>query len=300
MKISFQYLIIFISLFIFTPLHAQVNIYDDFSKKELPYWSAEGVEMKYSFSEDNPDSGYAIVKTDRIIKPNSEIGTITKIYPYLFTDSSIINIMVKGVSNDVTVTFEILFDIDKNDIYNSDQDIMLTSFPMSMNFNGWKQIKFTLCDSTMKIISNFNDSYSVIMQQSMGIRLRFNAGKAYKDSPFESGVALITEILHPGVSQLFSINPKDKKTEQSIFDLKNKPNPFDPNTTIYYTLPERTSVRLTIYDFLGREVTTLVDETQDAGEHQVEFSAAGLPYGVYFYRLKTGSYTEVKKMVFEK
>lgn len=300
MRKTFQYLILLISLLILSPLYAQVNIYDDFSQKALPFWSSDGVDLKYSFTEDNPDSGYAIIKTDRIIKPNSEIGSITKLYPYLFTDSSIINIMLKGVTNDVSVTFEILFDIDKNEIYNSDQDIMLTSVPLSLNFNGWKQVKLTLSDTAMKVISNFNDTYSVIMQQSLGIRLLFKAGKAYKDSPFESGIALITEILHPGMSQFISLNPKDKKSEQSKFNLINKPNPFESSTTIYYTLPENTHVRLSIYDFLGREVTTLLEEDQSAGNHSAEFNASGLPYGVYFYRLKTSFYTEVKKMVYEK
>jgi len=299
MKIKFQYLIIFLFIITYGRVCAQVNIYDDFSKKDLPNWTSDKVNLKYSYSEDNADSGYAIIYTDDIIRPNSDIGSITKIFPYLFSDSSILNIMLKGISNDVSANLELLFDIDGNGLYNNDQDIILSSTPFSMNFNGWKQIKITLIDTSFKVISNYNDNYSVILQQSLGLRLNFYSGKNYKDSKFESGIALITEIKHPGVSQLINITPKDKKQEQSYFNLKNIPNPFNPVTSISYNLPENTHVRLTIYDYLGREVVTLLEEDETAGEHSIEFNASTLPFGTYFYRLKTSSYTEVKKMVFE-
>jgi hypothetical protein len=81
---------------------------------------------------------------------------------------------------------------------------------------------------------------------------------------------------------------------------QNYPNPFNPQTTITYSLPERTYVRLIVYDLLGRIVSTLVDETQEAGEKSIELDARNLTSGVYFYRLKTGKDFETRKMVMAK
>ena len=77
---------------------------------------------------------------------------------------------------------------------------------------------------------------------------------------------------------------------------QNYPNPFNPTTTIAYSLAEPTQVSLKVYDMLGREVTTLVNEYRQAGEHKVEFNANGIPSGVYFYKINAGDVTETKKM----
>jgi len=77
----------------------------------------------------------------------------------------------------------------------------------------------------------------------------------------------------------------------------NYPNPFNPATTIEYGLPSASRVVLRLYDFLGREVTTLVNEAQTAGYHSVRFDASGLASGVYFYRLIAGKFVQTKRMV---
>jgi len=79
---------------------------------------------------------------------------------------------------------------------------------------------------------------------------------------------------------------------------QNYPNPFNPSTTIGYSLPNAGNVTLKVYDLLGKEVATLVNGYQVAGNHKVTFNASHLTSGVYFYRLTTGSsYNVVKKMV---
>lgn len=78
---------------------------------------------------------------------------------------------------------------------------------------------------------------------------------------------------------------------------QNFPNPFNPSTTISYRLPVNGLVTLKIYDILGRVVRTLVDRRETAGSYSVNFNAAGLPSGVYFYRLEAGSYHDAKKLV---
>ncbi|MBS1552396.1 MAG: T9SS type A sorting domain-containing protein [Bacteroidetes bacterium] len=82
------------------------------------------------------------------------------------------------------------------------------------------------------------------------------------------------------------------------FSLKqNFPNPFNPLTIINYQLAINNVVSLKVYDALGIEVVTLVNEKQDPGRYSVEFSGEGLPSGIYFYKLEAGDFTETKRMV---
>lgn len=84
----------------------------------------------------------------------------------------------------------------------------------------------------------------------------------------------------------------------SVFSLdQNYPNPFNPKTMISYQLPVNGFVTLKIFDVLGREVTTLVNERKDAGRYSVEWKGENRPSGVYLYRLQTGSFSETRKMV---
>ena len=78
---------------------------------------------------------------------------------------------------------------------------------------------------------------------------------------------------------------------------QNYPNPFNPTTNIGFRVANFGLVTLKIYDVLGKEVATLVNEYKSAGEYKVEFDASVLPSGVYFYQLKAGSFVETKKMV---
>jgi hypothetical protein len=78
---------------------------------------------------------------------------------------------------------------------------------------------------------------------------------------------------------------------------QNYPNPFNPTTVISYQLPVVSSVRIVIYDLLGREVAVLVNERKAAGSYEVQFDASGLSSGVYLYRLTAGSFTQTLKMV---
>jgi hypothetical protein len=78
---------------------------------------------------------------------------------------------------------------------------------------------------------------------------------------------------------------------------QNYPNPFNPTTTIPYEIPEDEFVSLKVYDLLGREVTTLVNEEKPAGSYDVQFSANSLTSGIYFYQLKSGNLVETKKMI---
>ncbi len=78
---------------------------------------------------------------------------------------------------------------------------------------------------------------------------------------------------------------------------QNYPNPFNPSTNIEYSIPEASFVQLKVYDVLGNEVATLVNEEQNAGIYRADFSGTELTSGTYFYRLNTDSFSESKKMI---
>ena len=78
---------------------------------------------------------------------------------------------------------------------------------------------------------------------------------------------------------------------------QNFPNPFNPLTTIRYSLPLSANVKLAVYDLLGREITTLVNEEQSAGWKEVEWNAKNISSGIYFYKLTTGIFVDIKKMI---
>ncbi|KAB2920231.1 MAG: T9SS type A sorting domain-containing protein, partial [Bacteroidetes bacterium] len=77
-------------------------------------------------------------------------------------------------------------------------------------------------------------------------------------------------------------------------------NPFNPATTISYSLPAAGFVSLKVYDILGKEVAVLVHETQNAGANKASFDASQLPSGIYFARLSSGSFNSVIKMTLMK
>ncbi len=78
---------------------------------------------------------------------------------------------------------------------------------------------------------------------------------------------------------------------------QNYPNPYNPETTISFSLSQSSNVELKIYDMLGKEITTLVNGYEEAGEHNVEFNGNGLSSGIYFYKIQAGEYSSVKKMI---
>ena len=84
----------------------------------------------------------------------------------------------------------------------------------------------------------------------------------------------------------------------SVYELaQNYPNPWNPSTTISYTLGEREFVLLTLYDILGRKVATLVNEYQDAGHHSIVLNGNSLASGTYAYRLQAGSFNASRTMI---
>ncbi len=90
----------------------------------------------------------------------------------------------------------------------------------------------------------------------------------------------------------------DESIIPATFALKqNFPNPFNPETTIQFELPMANTVKLTVYNMLGKEMYTLLNEYKEAGIYTVKLNASELPSGTYFYAITAGEYREVRKMV---
>ncbi len=95
-----------------------------------------------------------------------------------------------------------------------------------------------------------------------------------------------------------SLGIEDYKTNVSSFYLsQNFPNPFNPNTTIKYSIPKSCFVTLKIYDLLGKEIMTLVNEEKSVGNYEINFDGKNLSSGVYFYRIQAGSFSDAKKFI---
>lgn len=157
---------------------------------------------------------------------------------------------------------------------------------------------------TGSLISSLSDSNKVYISNDYGSTwLDFN-------QPTKRGI-YITDIKQDPTNRLFFgtsgeglydieiITGVEEQSAQIIlFNLsQNFPNPFNSNTVISYRLPVTSFATLIVYDMLGHEITTLVNEEKMPGLYEVEFDASGLASGVYLYRLKAGELIQTKKMI---
>ncbi len=97
-----------------------------------------------------------------------------------------------------------------------------------------------------------------------------------------------------------NINLEEDYVPKEFTLLQNYPNPFNPTTKIRWQSPISSHQTLKIYDLLGREVATLVNEFKPAGSYEINFDASNLSSGVYYYQLRAGDFIEIKKMIYLK
>lgn len=143
-------------------------------------------------------------------------------------------------------------------------------------------------------ISNYTTFSAVTTEEITGshdVYLRFTGEEGVNDIFRIQSFNFSTEITTSNENQTETALPKEFKLNQ------NYPNPFNPSTVISYQLAENSEVKLKVFDMLGREVATLVNERVQAGEHQVSFDASTLSSGIYIYQLKTGEFSSTRKML---
>ena len=173
---------------------------------------------------------------------------------------------------------------------------------------GLKRIKINHSSMNVVIIGNFDvSSGSLVTEfQSTGKWYEFFTGDSLTVTDINMQInlqpgeyRLYTSIKIPKASDIItSVN--EQKTIPAEFRLnQNYPNPFNPSTVISYQLPIAGHVSLKVYDVLGREVATFINEFQQAGIHNSTFTIykSALPSGVYFYRITTENFVETKKMI---
>ena len=100
-----------------------------------------------------------------------------------------------------------------------------------------------------------------------------------------------------GVSSVSDVENENNIIPEEYMLYQSYPNPFNPSTTIKYSIPNSDRVNLKVYDILGREVATLVNEYKTPGTYAVEFNASRFASGVYFYQIQSGNFIETKKMI---
>lgn len=121
-----------------------------------------------------------------------------------------------------------------------------------------------------------------------------------------NGILYIAEFLYENDGQilihLFDINHVPVNVERNEYPTEFKllgsyPNPFNPSTNISFSLPERETVNIKIFNAIGEEIATVINKTMEPGEHTITFNAYNLPTGPYFYRIKAGKHTKSSKIL---
>jgi hypothetical protein len=146
-----------------------------------------------------------------------------------------------------------------------------------------------LLDQVPPFGTKYPISYKI---RAVDASLPTNKISVYSDSVFTTGITIDGGIPEEGgTDHLLNTNiPKEFSLNQ------NYPNPFNPVTNIKYDLPKDVFVKIKIYDLLGREIKTLVNEFKQAGSYIVSFNGSEFASGVYFYRIQAGKFVQVKRM----
>lgn len=173
------------------------------------------------------------------------------------------------------------------------------SVPKPVVIYGWHQL------NGLPIQPTYNGHEETYVDYSHGVRLVQRMAKVngaeislidiVQDPTYYSLVA-DTVVVKPYYGSLTSTGSETRvfPTHDELF--QNYPNPFNPTTQFKFSLAQPSKVTLQIYDMLGREITTLVDEQRNSGDYTESWNAHNLPSGIYFYRLKTTTYSQTHKM----
>ncbi len=188
-----------------------------------------------------------------------------------------------------------------------DYDIFNTSdFDLSVG-STIKKIQLNSDSLNIMILGNFGVLEGGFRPsfQSTGMWYNFFTGDSMNISDPQAEIRL-----EPGEFHIYSDKKLTSVDPDIITDIENNneipnefklhqnyPNPFNPTTVISYQLSAVSDVKLTVFDILGRQIKTLVNQEQSPGVYNIEFNSAQLSSGIYFYRIEAGSFTDIKKMI---
>ena len=154
---------------------------------------------------------------------------------------------------------------------------------------GQNQIKTSVFGNGATTISGSNNRIAGTLGQNL-IGVSSNSNNTSNAGFWYQTVDLITSVEQITDDGL----PKEFRLEQ------NYPNPFNPTTTIQFSVPKASNVTIKIYDVIGRQVATLIDDEYQPGQYKVVFEAGQLATGLYIYRIQAGDFRETKKLMFLK
>ncbi len=167
--------------------------------------------------------------------------------------------------------------------FGSGDDNSVVQFSDTLNWTGWK---FKIVEVPSEFLSGSSFNFSIIIKQNP------------EGAPY--GIVYLDNISMTSFEEPAAVeNEHTSPVSYALY--QNYPNPFNPETVIRFKTPEREFVSLKVYDVLGHELATLVNDVMDAGLHSVEFDASmkglNLSSGVYMYTLKAGGFISTKKLV---
>ncbi len=147
--------------------------------------------------------------------------------------------------------------------------------------------------------TNGSLSSSTITHDFSWITKAHGAFSAYIDtsSQISGDVTIYEPLLNLVENYPTAVNENTSNIPENYRLFQNYPNPFNPSTTLQYQIPQSALVIIKVYDALGKEVKTLVNQYQNMGSHEVNFNSGNLSSGVYFYTMQAGSFVETKKMI---
>jgi len=169
-------------------------------------------------------------------------------------------------------------------------NILTLQINQTQEQNNWREIfempidiKINFTNGSDTLITVWNDQVSTIYNFPLAAEV--NSVQIDPDEWILREVEQITNVM---------------ETSENFFTFNlgaNYPNPFNPSTTISFSIPARASTSLVVYDILGNEITTLINEEREGGNYTISFDASDLTSGIYFYRLTSGGISQSKKML---
>lgn len=251
-----------------------------------PYNVGDGIEGGYVIAYIEETEGISFINTyyglpDSVNFGNIEIGK---------QDSTMLTFKNKS-----TGTFFITSFYSRRLIIENDIVVEVT--------DGFPEFYFTIFEDTMKISTGDSLNFWIYAEpQEEGLYYANPSVQGTENSStistlqsFAMGPLIMTGIKGEPVS-----NKEEGKGILTYQLFKNYPNPFNPSTNIEFTIPNSSNVTITVFNILGQNVATLIDEKMNAGKHAVTFNASGLSSGMYFYRIEAGNFVQAQKMLLVK
>jgi hypothetical protein len=183
-------------------------------------------------------------------------------------------------------------------VYQTAQDslIILVSTDGGTSYNSFRRLGPSQLSTTAPQTTEFTPTAGQWVKRAYALPAGVNKIQFLGKSQFGNHLYLDSICIKSCMTGItpISIEPAEFSLSQ------NYPNPFNPTTNIKFSLPKAGIVKLVVFDVLGREVATLVNEFKGVGQYVVDFDASSLASGVYFYKIETGDFKDVKKMLLVK